>query len=136
MVMAIERLRAIHEAATPGPWKIAETETLAPDGSWIIAEVTDVDLEPVLYADDGPGRDTTQADARAIAVEHNTYASLLAVAEAAMRWREAHGITYLPDLDPARLIPGDAWTTTGMAVTSNELAGALAALEAAAEARA
>ncbi len=66
----IEALRAVHEAATPGPWRHAR------HGSH------EVEAEPnVLVADCGAiGR--AAEDARAIAVTHNVMPELLAVVEA------------------------------------------------------
>lgn len=66
----IEALRAVHEAATPGPWRHAR------HGSH------EVEAEPnALVADCGAiGR--AAEDARAIAVTHNVMPELLAVAKA------------------------------------------------------
>lgn len=70
----IEALRAVYEAATPGPWRHAR------HGSH------EVEAEPnVLVADCGAiGR--AAEDARAIAATHNVMPELLAMVEAARVW--------------------------------------------------
>lgn len=80
----LEELRAVHEAATPGPWTPREWDNFG-DG-----------LPPEWVTEfpngDGDTSFTKEADARAIAAEHNAFAALLDVAEAAAELRDCYAI--------------------------------------------
>lgn len=65
----IEALRAVYEAATPGPWEVRDGMNVKGASSLHVATTM--------------GSETPRRDARAIAATHNVMPELLAVVEAA-----------------------------------------------------
>lgn len=83
----IEALRAVHEAATPGPWTTRQIGQEDETGEcWIYTEI----VSPAGRVRAGDDEERDDRDARAIAATHNVMPELLAVVDVLRRAVKAH----------------------------------------------